>query len=91
MLRHSTNVFPFTLILILICLVMSDTTLGVLSKTEKPVQRSALLKEKIIKQQQVKEVCGKDKNCLLLGPGYKLNREHAIGLVTLLAELDRHR
>ena len=91
MLRHSTNVFPFTLILILICLVMPETTLGLLSKTEKPVQRSALLEEKIIKQQQIKEVCGKDINCQLFGPDYKLNREHAIGLVTLLAELDRQR
>ena len=91
MLRHSTNVFPFALILILICLVMPETTLGLLSKTEKPVQRSALLEEKIIRQQQIKEVCGKDKNCQLFGPAYKLNREHAIGLVALLAELDRQR
>ena len=91
MLRQSINVFPFTLLVILIFLLMPETTRGLLSNTEKPIERSAMLEKKILEQQQLKQLGGKDKNCQVYGPGYRLNQDNVAGLVAFLAEIDRQR
>lgn len=91
MFKQYINAFPFTLFLMLVCLVMPDTSQGILSETEKTVSASPLLKEKLLKQEQIKEICGEDKNCRMFGPDYRLNQNNVMGLVTFLAELERQR
>ena len=91
MLKQSINAFPFTLFLMLVCLVMPDTSQGILSENQRMIEASPQLKEKLLRQELIKEICGKDKNCRMFGPDLKLDQENVVGLVTFLAELDRQR